>query len=172
MRRVLSSEHAAFDESVCHYRLLPHVSSPAPPPPLFLVLGYPRVDPHPHSCPAPSGVSQITPPPLVKPLEVSSGLAEGGNPAADDTVASHHSPCLETPPGFSPWLSLPPLQRVNVDFCSARGGGAGGAGSEGGDAGGAGSRGAEPGGAKPGGAAPGGGQQLPSRLQENILPQQ
>ncbi|CAI7893939.1 unnamed protein product, partial [Closterium sp. NIES-54] len=62
--------------------------------------------------------------------------------------------------------------RVNVDFCSARGGGAGGAGSEGGDAGGAGSRGAEPGGAKPGGAAPGGGQQLPSRLQENILPQQ
>ncbi|CAI7901153.1 unnamed protein product [Closterium sp. NIES-54] len=51
--------------------------------------------------PAPSGVSQVDPPPLVEPLEISSdssGLAEGGDLTADKTVATHRSPRLETPP--------------------------------------------------------------------------
>ncbi|CAI7810624.1 unnamed protein product [Closterium sp. NIES-54] len=48
--------------------------------------------------PAPSGVSQIDPPPLVEPLEISSdssGPAEGGDPAADDTAATRCSPCCQ-----------------------------------------------------------------------------
>ncbi|CAI7738718.1 unnamed protein product [Closterium sp. NIES-54] len=51
--------------------------------------------------PAPSGVSQVDPPPLVEPLEISSdssGPAEGGDPTGDDTVATRRSPRLETPP--------------------------------------------------------------------------
>ncbi|CAI7882160.1 unnamed protein product, partial [Closterium sp. NIES-53] len=55
--------------------------------------------------PAPSGVSHVDPPPLVEPLEISSGSsgpAEGGDPAADDTAATCRSPRLETPPWFSP----------------------------------------------------------------------
>ncbi|CAI7806344.1 unnamed protein product, partial [Closterium sp. NIES-54] len=156
-RHVLSSRDITFDESVCYYHLLPHMNSRVPPPPLFLDPGYSQVDPHPPSRPSPSGVSQVTPPPLVEHLEVFSGLAEGGVPAADDTAASHHSPRLETPLGFPPRLSLPPLRHVAVDSGATPGGGVGGAGSEGADAGGAGSRGAEPGGAEPGGATPGGG---------------
>ncbi|CAI7890871.1 unnamed protein product [Closterium sp. NIES-54] len=65
-RRVFSSHDVTFDESVCYYRL------------------------HPHG-PAPSGVSQVDPPPLVEPLEISSdssGPAEGGDSAADDTTAT------------------------------------------------------------------------------------
>ncbi|CAI7810732.1 unnamed protein product [Closterium sp. NIES-54] len=43
-RRNLSSYDVTFDVSVCYYRLFPHCSSPMPPPPLFLVPGYPPVD--------------------------------------------------------------------------------------------------------------------------------
>ncbi|CAI7777788.1 unnamed protein product [Closterium sp. NIES-54] len=49
------------------------------------------------SGPAPSCVSQVDLPPLVEPLEVSSdssGLVEGGDPAADDTAATRRSPRL------------------------------------------------------------------------------
>ncbi|CAI7846495.1 unnamed protein product [Closterium sp. NIES-54] len=91
--------------------------------------------------PAHSGVSQVDPPPLVAPLEVSSdtfGPAEGGDPAADDTVATCRSPRLATPPGFPPRLSSPPLPPVTVDSGAERGGDTGGA-----DSGGAGSGGGE-----------------------------
>ncbi|CAI7922721.1 unnamed protein product [Closterium sp. NIES-54] len=103
--------------------------------------------PPPPSRPALSGVSHVTPPPLVEPLEVSSypsGGGEGGDHADDDTATSHRSPRLETPPGFPPWPSSLPLQPDAVDS-SAVGGGAGfgGAGSGGADSGGAGSRGVE-----------------------------
>ncbi|CAI7923921.1 unnamed protein product [Closterium sp. NIES-53] len=57
--------------------------------------------------PALSVVSQVDPPPLVEPSEVSSdssGSAEGDDPAADDTAATR----LETPPGFPPRPSSPP----------------------------------------------------------------
>ncbi|CAI7934151.1 unnamed protein product [Closterium sp. NIES-54] len=69
--------------------------------------------------PAPSGVSQVDPPPLVELLVISSdtsGPAEGGDPAADDTATSHRSPCLETPPGFLGVLRLGVLRMgVGVD---------------------------------------------------------
>ncbi|CAI7928371.1 unnamed protein product [Closterium sp. NIES-54] len=68
--------------------------------------------------PAPSGVSQVDPPPLVEPLEIyseSSGPAEEGDPAVDETAATHRSPRLETPPGLLPRPSSPPPQPAAVD---------------------------------------------------------
>ncbi|CAI7924248.1 unnamed protein product [Closterium sp. NIES-54] len=103
---------------------------------------------------APSGVSQVDPPPLVEPLEISSdssGPAEGGDLAADNTAATRRSPRLETPPGFPPRSSSPPLQPVAVDTNAAGGGDTGGE-----DAGGAGPGGAETGGAGLGGEGFGG----------------
>ncbi|CAI7779697.1 unnamed protein product [Closterium sp. NIES-53] len=146
---------------VCFYRLHPHASSPVPPPPLFLVPGPPLVDPLPPQGPAISGVSQVDPPPLVEPLEVfsdTSGPAEGGDPAAEDTAATPRSPRLESPPGFSPRPSLPPPQPITVDSGAAGGGHIGGAGFGvpgpwGADSGGAGSGGAGFGGVVSGGAA-------------------
>ncbi|CAI7774130.1 unnamed protein product [Closterium sp. NIES-54] len=97
-RRVFSSQDVTFDESICFYRLHPHASHPGP---------------------APSSVSHVDPPPLVEHLEItshSSGPAEGGDPAADDTAATRRSPRLETPLGFPPQPSLPPLHPAAVDF--------------------------------------------------------
>ncbi|CAI7852862.1 unnamed protein product, partial [Closterium sp. NIES-54] len=68
--------------------------------------------------PAPLGVSQVDPPPLVEPLEISSdssGPAKGGDLAADDTLATRRSPRLETPPGFPPRSSSLPPQPAAVD---------------------------------------------------------
>ncbi|CAI7914672.1 unnamed protein product [Closterium sp. NIES-54] len=117
-RRVFSSQDVTFDESICYYRLHPHASHPVPLAPLFLVPVPPPVDPLPPQGPSPSGVSQVDLPPLVEPLEVPSdsfGSAEGGDPAADDTVATSRSPCLATPPGFPPRPSSPPPQPAAVD---------------------------------------------------------
>ncbi|CAI7796590.1 unnamed protein product [Closterium sp. NIES-53] len=78
----------------------------------------PPVDPLPTQGPAPSRVSQVDPPPYVETLEVSSdssGLAEEGDPADDNTAATRRSPQLETPPGFPPRLSSPPPQSAAVD---------------------------------------------------------
>ncbi|CAI7741345.1 unnamed protein product [Closterium sp. NIES-54] len=96
-RRVFSSQDVTFDESDCFYRLHPHASHPGL---------------------APLGVSQVDPPPLVEPLEISfdsSGPAEGGDPAVDDTAATRRSPRLETPLGFPPRSSSPPPQPAVVD---------------------------------------------------------
>ncbi|CAI7738976.1 unnamed protein product [Closterium sp. NIES-53] len=124
-------------------------------------LGFPTDAPpwqfyHPvsHRGPAPSGVSQVDPPPLVEPLEVSSdtsGPTEGGDPAGDDTSTTRRSPRLETPPGFPPRPSSPPPQPIAVGSCSA-----GGADSRGAESGDAGSGGAESGGVGSGGADTGG----------------
>ncbi|CAI7872266.1 unnamed protein product, partial [Closterium sp. NIES-53] len=78
-RRVLSSQDVTFDESVPYYRLFPYRAAPLPPPPLFLVLGPPPVDPLPPQGPAPSGVSQVD---AVEPVEVAvdSGAARGAEP--------------------------------------------------------------------------------------------
>ncbi|CAI7895286.1 unnamed protein product, partial [Closterium sp. NIES-53] len=112
--------------------------------------------------PAPSGVSHADPPPSVEPLEVSSdssGRAEGGDPAADDTAATLHSLCLETPSGFPPRPSSPLPQPAAVDSgaetAGAKSGGAEpkGEGSGGATTGGAGSWGAATGGADSGGPA-------------------
>ncbi|CAI7812885.1 unnamed protein product [Closterium sp. NIES-54] len=153
-RRVFSSQDVTFDESVCFYRLHPHASHPVPLAPLFVVPVPPPVYPLPPQGLAPSGVSQVDPPPLVEPLEISSGSscpAEGGDLAANDTAATRCSPCLETPPGFPPRPSSPPLQPVAVDTGTAGGGDIGGE-----DAGGAETRDAGPGGEGSGGAETGG----------------
>ncbi|CAI7741281.1 unnamed protein product [Closterium sp. NIES-54] len=134
---------------------------------------------------APSRVSQVDPPPLVEPLEVSfdsSGPAEGGDPAVDDTAATRRSPRLETPPGFSPWLSSPPPQPASVDFgAETAGAEPGGAEVEGGaDSWGVATGGADSGGpASPSGGGavgdpaigPGAGQQPQPDLLETLSPQ-
>ncbi|CAI7884156.1 unnamed protein product [Closterium sp. NIES-53] len=97
---------------------------------------------------------QVDPPPLVEPLKISSdssGPAEGGDIASDDTAATRRSPRLETPRVFLPRPSSPPLQPVAVDTGAAGGGDTGGE-----DAGGAGPGGAEIGGAETGGGGSGG----------------
>ncbi|CAI7806648.1 unnamed protein product [Closterium sp. NIES-54] len=149
-RRVFSSQNVTFDESVCFYRLHPHASHQVPLAPLFLVPVPPSVDPLPQQGPAPSGVSQVDPPPLVETLEISSdssGLAEGGDPAADDTAATRRSPCLKTPLDFPPRSSSPPPQPAAVDSRAE---------TAGAEPGGAETEGAGSGGAAIGGAATGG----------------
>ncbi|CAI7897203.1 unnamed protein product [Closterium sp. NIES-54] len=86
---------------------------------------------------------------LVVPSD-SSGSSEGGDPAAANTATSRRSPRLETPPGFPPRVSSPPLQPDAVDFGGpdvVGGDDAEGAGSGGAVSGGAGSGGADSGGA-------------------------
>ncbi|CAI7899652.1 unnamed protein product [Closterium sp. NIES-54] len=86
------------------------------------------------SGPAPSGVSQVDPSPLVELVEVSSetsGPAEGGDPTPAATVTPRRSARLAVPPGFPPRLSSPPLQLVAVDSGAAGGGTTEGAGSGG-----------------------------------------
>ncbi|CAI7791466.1 unnamed protein product [Closterium sp. NIES-54] len=161
-RRVFSSQDVTFDESVCYYRLHPHASHVVPLAPLFLVpVPPPPVDPLPPQGPAPSGVSQVDPPPLVEPLEISFdsfGPSEEGDPAANDTAATRHSPRLETPPCFPPRPSSPPPQPAAVDSgaetasvepgsAETEGEGSGGAATGGAAIGGAGSGGAAIGGA-------------------------
>ncbi|CAI7842231.1 unnamed protein product [Closterium sp. NIES-54] len=150
--------------------------------------------------PAPSGVSQVDPPPLVEPLEISSdssGPAEGGDPATDDTAATRRSPRLETPPGFPPRPSSPPPQPASVDSgaetagaepggAETEGEGSGGAATGGAGSGGDATRGADSGGADSGGATipsgsgavgdlvggPGAGQPSQPDLLEMLSPQQ
>ncbi|CAI7802071.1 unnamed protein product [Closterium sp. NIES-53] len=115
----------------------------------------PFTNPLPPQGPAPSAVSQVDPPPLVEPLEISydsSGPAKGGDPATVNTAATHRSPSLETPPGFPPRPTSPPPQPAAVDS------GAETAGAEpwGAETEGEGSGGAATGGAGYGGAASGG----------------
>ncbi|CAI7895743.1 unnamed protein product [Closterium sp. NIES-53] len=78
-RRILPSQDVTFDESVHFYRLFPYRSAPLPPPPLFLAPGPPMVDPLPPQGPAPSGVSQVDPPPVavLGEVAVDSGAARG-----------------------------------------------------------------------------------------------
>ncbi|CAI7792653.1 unnamed protein product [Closterium sp. NIES-53] len=131
-----------------------HPGSPLSP--LSLVDNPPPVAPLPPPGPAPSGVSQVDPPPLVETLEVSSdtsGPVEGGDQTTTDTVVPRRSAHLAVPPGFQPRPSSPPLRPVAVDYGAAGGGDTGGADSGGADSGGA----ASPTGAGgAGGAAAGG----------------
>ncbi|CAI7915522.1 unnamed protein product, partial [Closterium sp. NIES-53] len=78
-RRVFPSQDVTFDESVPFYRLFPYRTAPLPPPPLFLTLGAPPVDPLPPEGPAPSGVSQVD---VFEPVEVAvdSGPERGTEP--------------------------------------------------------------------------------------------
>ncbi|CAI7923510.1 unnamed protein product [Closterium sp. NIES-53] len=78
-RRVLPSQDVTFDELVPFYHLFPYRAAPLPTPPLFFAPGPPPVDPLPPQGPAPSGMSQVDPLPLVVPVKVAvdSGAARG-----------------------------------------------------------------------------------------------
>ncbi|CAI7814321.1 unnamed protein product [Closterium sp. NIES-53] len=134
-RRVFSSQDVTFDETVCYYRIHPHAPHPVPLVARFLVPVPPLpVDPLPPQGPAPS--------------------AKGGDPAAEHTATTRRSPRLETPPGFPPRPSLPPLQPVAVDSgAETAGAKLGSAETEGEGFGGAATGGAATGGAGSGGAA-------------------
>ncbi|CAI7916826.1 unnamed protein product [Closterium sp. NIES-53] len=102
----------------CSCRASPARVPPCPPRTSLPGTSPPPVDPLPPQGPAPSGVSQVDPPPLVETLEISSessGPSEGADPAADDTAATRRSPRLKTPPGFPPRLSSSPPQPTAVD---------------------------------------------------------
>ncbi|CAI7802320.1 unnamed protein product [Closterium sp. NIES-53] len=73
LRRVFPTQDVTFDESVPFYRLFPYRSAPPSPPPLFLALGPPPLDPLPPQGPAPSGVSQVHPLPGPAPVQVAVG---------------------------------------------------------------------------------------------------
>ncbi|CAI7842256.1 unnamed protein product, partial [Closterium sp. NIES-54] len=143
-RLVLPSQDVTFDESVPFYHLFPYRSAP-PPPPLFLAPGPHPVDPLPPQGPAPSGVSEVDPPPGAVPGEVAvdSGAARG--------TASGGAELGGAGPG-------------GAELGGAETGGAepgsvetGGAEPEGVQPGGAASEGADSGGAEPQGAALSGG---------------
>ncbi|CAI7905241.1 unnamed protein product [Closterium sp. NIES-54] len=75
--RVFLSQVVTFDESVPFYRLFPYRSAFPPPPPLFLVLGPPPVEPLLLQGPAPSGVSQVNPLRGTAPVEPGGARSEG-----------------------------------------------------------------------------------------------
>ncbi|CAI7850478.1 unnamed protein product, partial [Closterium sp. NIES-54] len=129
LRRVLPSLDVTFNDSVPFYRLFPYHFAPSQPPPLFLALGPPPVDPLPPQGPAPSGVSQVDPLPGTAPVQVPVVL--GGAPGAASGGAE---------PGGA----------------GSAGAGCGGAEPEGVEPGGVESEGAEPGGAESEGAESGG----------------
>ncbi|CAI7859085.1 unnamed protein product [Closterium sp. NIES-54] len=139
-----------FNESVPFYRLFPYRSVPLPPPPLFLAPSPPPVDPIPPQGPAPSGVSQVDPPPGAVPGEVvvNSGAARG-------TASGGAEPGGAEPGGAEPGGT----KTGGAELGGAETGGAepGGPEPEGVETGGAESEGAESEGAEPQGAALSGG---------------
>ncbi|CAI7731447.1 unnamed protein product, partial [Closterium sp. NIES-53] len=155
-RRVLSSQDVTFDESVPYYRLFPYRTAPLPPPPLFLALGPPPVDPLPPQGPAPSGVSQVD---TVEPVEVAvdSGAATGAEPAGTGSGGAG-SGGVETEGADSGGAETEGAEPGGVEPEGAERGGSepGGAEPGGAEPGGAEPWGAEPGGTEPGGAEPGG----------------
>ncbi|CAI7859884.1 unnamed protein product [Closterium sp. NIES-54] len=170
-------------EALSLHSLLHCLLLPSPPPPQFprappascTGLRPPPGSPTPLPGPAPLGVSQVDPSPLVEPVDVSSdtsGPAEGGDPTHTATVTPRRSARLAVPTGFPPRPSSPLLQPFTVDSGAAGGGTTEGAGSGGaasplgiGGAG-AGSPGSATGGT--GGASAGG---TGARRQETLLPE-
>ncbi|CAI7899789.1 unnamed protein product [Closterium sp. NIES-54] len=143
-RRVFPSQDVTFDESVPFYHLFPYRSAPLPPPPLFLALGPPPVDPLPLLGPVSSGVSQVDPLPGAVPVEVAvdSGTARGaasGGAASGGDASRGTEPARAEPGGAEP-----------------KGAGCGGAEPGGAEPWGAEPASAEPGGAEREGAEPGG----------------
>ncbi|CAI7872824.1 unnamed protein product [Closterium sp. NIES-53] len=88
-----------FDKSVLFNRLFPYRSAPIPPLPLFLSLGPPPVDPLPPQGLAPSGVSQIDPLPLAKPVEVTADSCAAGGCGARGAASGGAEPAGAEPRG-------------------------------------------------------------------------
>ncbi|CAI7888379.1 unnamed protein product [Closterium sp. NIES-54] len=143
--RVLPSHDVTFDESVPFYHLFPYHSAPLPPPPLFLAPGPPLVDPLAPKGHAPSGVSQVDPPPsaVLGEAVVDSGAARG-------TASGGAKPGGAEPGGAEPGGA----ESGGAETGGAEPGGAetGGAEPKGVEHGGAASEGADSGGAEPQGA--------------------
>ncbi|CAI7928897.1 unnamed protein product [Closterium sp. NIES-54] len=129
-------------EALSLHSLLHCLLLPSPPPPQFprappascTGLRPPPGSPTPLPGPAPLGVSQVDPSPLVEPVDVSSdtsGPAEGGDPTHTATVTPRRSARLAVPTGFPPRPSSPLLQPFTVDSGAAGGGTTEGAGSGG-----------------------------------------
>ncbi|CAI7838063.1 unnamed protein product [Closterium sp. NIES-53] len=160
---VLDGKDVTFDELVPFYRLFPYRSAPLPPPPLFLALGPPPVDPLLPQGPAPSGVSQVDPPPgaVLGEVAVDSSAARG-------TAPGGAGPAAAEPGGAEPGGAEP----GGAETGGAEPGGAepGGAEPEGVEPGGAESEGVESGGAEPQGAASSGGPRIsPRQLREWLV---
>ncbi|CAI7774795.1 unnamed protein product [Closterium sp. NIES-53] len=155
--RVLPSQDVTFDEPVPFCRLFPYRSAPLPPPPLFLAPGPLAVDPLPPQGPAPSGVSQVDPPPAAVPGEVAvdSGAARG-------TTFGGAEPGGAEPGGAEPGGAEPG---------GAEPGGAetGGAEPRGTEIGGADHEGAETGGAEPGASSGASPRLSPQQLREWLV---
>ncbi|CAI7758145.1 unnamed protein product, partial [Closterium sp. NIES-53] len=137
--RVLPSQDVTLDKSVPFYHLFPYRSAPLSPPPLFLALGPPPVDPLPPEGPTPSGVSQVDPLPGTMPVEVAVDSSDARGTASGGAASRGAEPASVEPGGAEPAGAEP-----------------GGAESEGAEFGGAEPGGAESGGAEPGDAEPGG----------------
>ncbi|CAI7851064.1 unnamed protein product [Closterium sp. NIES-53] len=150
--RVLPSQDVTFDETVPFYRLFPYRSAPPPPLPLFLAL----VDPLLPQGPAPSGVSQVDPVPVAKPIEVAvdsgatRGAASGGGASGGAEPASTE-PWGAEPEGAEPGGAE--SEGAESGGAEPEGAGPGGTELEGSEPGGAESEGAESGGAEPRGTA-------------------
>ncbi|CAI7789161.1 unnamed protein product [Closterium sp. NIES-54] len=147
--RVLPSQDVTFDESVPYYRLFPYRSTPLPPPPLFLAQDLPPVDPLPPQGPAPSGVSQVDPPPGVVLGEVAvdlgaaRGTASGGAELGGAGPGGAELGGAETggaePGGVETWGTEPRgAEPEGVELGGAASEGAGSRGAKGAGAGGAG----------------------------------
>ncbi|CAI7801916.1 unnamed protein product [Closterium sp. NIES-53] len=149
-RRVFPFQDVMLDKSIPIYRLFPYLSATPPPPPLFLALGPPPIDPLPPQGPAPSGVSQVDPLPRTVHVEVArdSGAARGA--ASGGAEPGGAEPWGAESEGAGSWGAEP----AGAEPGGVKPGGAepGGAEPEGVELGGADSKGAESGGAESRGA--------------------
>ncbi|CAI7805819.1 unnamed protein product [Closterium sp. NIES-53] len=106
-RRVLPSQDVTIDESVPFYRLFPYCTAPLPPPPLFLALGHPPVDPlHPQG-PAPSGASGGAASWGAEPEGVEPGGAESEGAEFGSAEPGGAEPWGAEPGGAEPWCAEP-----------------------------------------------------------------
>ncbi|CAI7885243.1 unnamed protein product, partial [Closterium sp. NIES-54] len=135
-------------------RLFPYRSSPLPPPPLFLSQGPPPVDPLPPQGPAPSGVSQVDPPPSVVPVEAAVDLGTARGTVSGGAEPGGAEPGGAEPGGAKTGGAEP--KGAETGGAELRGAETGVAGPGGAETGGAELGGAEPGGAEPEGVEPGG----------------
>ncbi|CAI7797949.1 unnamed protein product [Closterium sp. NIES-53] len=161
-----------FPFTVSSPTAMPLSPPPPPPPPLFLAPGPPPVDLLPPQGPAPSGVSQVDPLPLVEPVEITgdSGAAWGAASGGAEPVVAE--PERAEPGGAEPERAEPGGAEPE---CAEPGGAEptglepGGAASERAKPRGAELECAEPGGAESGGVEP---RATACTLQEPLSPQQ
>ncbi|CAI7828716.1 unnamed protein product [Closterium sp. NIES-54] len=134
-RCVLPSQDVTFDKSVLFYRLFPYRAAPLLPPPLFLALGPPPVDPLPPQGLALSGVSQVDPLPLAESVKVTVNSGAAGGGAARGAVSEGAEPAGAKPEGAEPegaeTKCVEPGVRARVTVGSGGTGGAGAAGPRG-----------------------------------------